>query len=153
MIKKEISSMLLAASPYPMLLPGVCIAEVLEYIPPHCHREVPDWYLGELTWRGQVVSMISMEILSGQSPLEVTEHSRMVIFNGHLGVDDVAFYAMVTPDTPKLIRVMEDQIEEITDDDPPPFTKMHVSIFGERAIIPDLLAIESELIPWTVESA
>jgi len=150
MIKKEISSMLLTSAPYPFLLPGVCIAEVLGFSQPFTDREVPPWYLGEVGWRGEVLPTISLEIMRGGEMSAVDKETRLVVLNGHLGAEDLHFYAVVTPFIPKLIRVMESQITRTTDDSGLEYTKMQVSLFGEKAVVPDLAAIEAELLPWTI---
>jgi len=66
-LSDEIPSLLLPIADGKLLLPTVSVAEMLPYKSPQKPKvesaigEIPEWYIGDLIWRGIMVPMISFE--------------------------------------------------------------------------------------------
>jgi chemosensory pili system protein ChpC len=138
----DIPSLLVPIAGRNLLLPTVTVAEMVPYTPPHSELDAPDWYLGAFVWRELAVPLISFEVINGESRPQVTAHSRVAVLNNTGINDELPFIALPTLGIPRLARVSQEEINQIVDAVKKPFELMHVSVAGERAVIPDIDSLE-----------
>lgn len=141
-----ISSLYLPINDGKLLLPNVSVAEVVDYQKPQKDTDGPDYYLGQVSWRGIKVPVISFEIVNGKKQGAHSSSSRLAVINTigeHHG--KLSFFAIVTQGIPRLVKVSEDLIKNTR-------KKKHnadaaiVRVDGEEAIIPNLEYLESLVI-------
>lgn len=143
----EIPSLLVPMANVKLVLPTVSVAEMIPYQAPQARQTVvvdsiPDWYLGNLNWRGVTVPMLSYEQLNGEAAPEILPHSQILILN-NTGVDArLPFVCMPTQGIPRLSRIAANEISENTEAFLKEFDQMHVYVAGEQAIIPDVGKLE-----------
>lgn len=125
-----------------LLLPNVAVAEVMPYINPRAIDDAPDWLLGNISWRGQIIPLISYDRFQGVDTGEGLTQARIVVFNTVHPDSGLKFYALVTTGIPQLKRVNPDLLQEISTD-PVEGVLSQVQIGETTAIIPDLEALES----------
>ena len=140
----EVACLLLPITGNRLLLPTVTVAEMIPYRPPQSKlkQEVPDWFLGELLWRGLTIPMLSFEKISGREQSPVNKNSQIAIFN-NTGINaQLPFFAISTTGIPHLNRVTPDGIKRNENDHPNNYEIMRVDIDGQQAVIPNVSALE-----------
>lgn len=144
----DISSMLLLIEGRLLLLPGVAVAEIVNFVPPEVDHdeETPAWYLGSIYWRNQRVPLVSLEAMTGARSPSTTGHCRIAVMNNTGLSAQLKFFAILLRATPKLLRLTPDEVfvnnEKILEEG----EKLHVIVAGEEAVIPDIQYIEQKII-------
>ena len=129
-----------------LLVPNVAIAEVIGYQPFELVETENDWLLGSLRWRGIIIPVVSMEAMCNLALPESGRNARIAIVNSTQYRSKLAFYAIVTSGIPRLINADNDALGEAIDIDGLPDTvASQVQIGSERAIIPDLQAVQLKI--------
>ena len=77
----------------------------------------------------------------GMSPSETQITSQIAIFNNTLAGSELPFFATMTQGIPRLSRITDQDIQQINEPEPS-YCHMIVTLDGERALLPDLPAIE-----------
>ncbi|MBX2808298.1 MAG: chemotaxis protein CheW [Cellvibrionaceae bacterium] len=143
----EIPSLLIPMVEGQLLLPTVSVAEMIPYQTPQpspslAGKNQPPWYLGELSWRGVTVPMLSYEAINGGVTAEVQATSQVAILNNTGVSEQLPFIAMLTQGIPHLSRVVATEISENTDTPVKDYDQMQVFIAGEQAIVPNISRLE-----------
>ena len=143
----EIPSLLVPMSNCKLILPTVSVAEMIPYQPPQERQnvvtdEIPKWYLGNLTWRGVSVPMVSYEQLNGELETPIRPESQLLILNNTGVSQKMPFICVPTQGIPRLSRVAANEISENKDVQLKDFEEMRVSVAGEAAVIPDITRLE-----------
>lgn len=146
---QDITSLLVPLAGRTLLLPTVSVAEMAAYKAPTPVSDTPDWFLGYVEWRGLRVPLLSFEVLNGESNPGVKTSSRVAVLNNTGISADLPFIAVLTQGIPRLARVTP---EEISRDDSgcKAFEVLHVSLAGEKAVIPDVAALEQMVLGLTL---
>jgi chemosensory pili system protein ChpC len=105
---------------------------------------VPTWYLGKLPWRGILIPLVSLEAMNNGDFFRQGRQLKIIVIHGVYNREALPYWAFVTSETPKMMRVMKDalQPEESTGGE---VEKMRAQWNGEKVILPDITAIESML--------
>ena len=120
-----------------MLLPHVAVAEVGSYRVPVEQPDTPDWLLGTIDWRGQVIPMISLELLCGDELPANPVYSRLIIVNSVRVDSPVRHYAIVAAALPRSVQIDSDIVDDFESCQLPAI-HCRVYIGREQAIIPNL---------------
>ncbi|MFT6790945.1 MAG: chemosensory pili system protein ChpC [Cellvibrionaceae bacterium] len=144
---EQIISLLVPMSDSKLILPTVSVAEMIPYQAPRIQqnmtiKDIPEWYLGNLVWRGTVVPMISYEILNGEATTNIHSDSQLLILNNTGKTTKMPFFCIVTQGIPRLCRVTADEIIENETASTKPYESLAVFVAGEAAIIPDISGLE-----------
>lgn len=123
----------------PWLVPNIVVAEIIPLRQPDRAGKGPDWLLGWLNWRDEMVPLISFEKLNESGSVSIGQDARIAIINTVTGA--ARFYAVVIHGIPRQARIEpEDLVEEPMQ--PGPAECSYVQLGGDLAVIPDLDAIE-----------
>lgn len=129
-----------------LLLPGVTVAEVIHYEDPQPVKgKNPAWLLGMLEWRTKQIPLVTYEGLS-EKPFERGPNIHIAVLNGSESPDTMPFYAIVTQATPRLLRLVKEEIAEDTTIKTGKFDAMGIKAGGEPALIPDVAKMEKEIL-------
>lgn len=141
---RDVPSMLLPVQDKLLLLPGVAVAEIVNYSYPDCPADAPDWFLGYIEWRKLSVPLLSFELLNGQSMPGSARAPRIAVINNTGVNDDVPFIAIVMQGIPRLMRIMSQDIAEVEDASLASAELAAMSIAGsaETVVIPDVSVLE-----------
>jgi len=144
----DISSMLLGIDGRYLLLPGVSVAEIVNFVPPEpdYDEEVPAWFLGNIYWRNQRVPLVSYEAITEGRVPSTTSHCRIAVMNNTGISDQLRFFAILLRATPKLLRLTPDEIVVDHEKTLEEGEKLHVLVAGESAVIPDIQFIEQKIV-------
>lgn len=130
-----------------MLVPNAAVAEIVEYVEPEVLPDSPDWLLGMIPWRAQVIPVMSFEGACGRG-VPTRDNARIAVFNTMRSNRELQFYGVMTQGFPSLVRVGKGEVS------PAPVNSANLAgpiscrvIWnGTPAIIPNLDAMESMLV-------
>ncbi len=140
----ELSCVVIPLQNSQLLMPSVCIAEILPWRRIRPVPEAPDWCLGELGWRGEAVPVIRFERLSQPQANVPTSGRCLVVMNRTQGGGAIPFYALATEGLPRLVQLAEADVVA-ADDRPGKAIATAVRLGTESAWIPDLAYIEGQV--------
>jgi chemosensory pili system protein ChpC len=127
-----------------MLLPNVAIAEVSNYRVPDEQADTPDWLLGTIDWRGQIIPVVSLELFCGDKIPANPVYSRFIIVNSVRANSPVHHYALVAAALPRSTLFDNTIVDDVQDCDLPAL-QCRVFIGREQAVVPDLDHLQEAL--------
>ncbi|MFD2231935.1 chemotaxis protein CheW [Alkalimarinus sediminis] len=128
-----------------LVLPNVSVAEIVDYQTPEAIPDSPEWFLGNIKWRGVTLPVISYERLNDTPLPDNLNNTRIAVINT-IGKDHQAlpFFALVTQGIPRQTKIDQESIKEVEEGDALGAADlMKVVIMGDEAIIPNVEYIES----------
>lgn len=127
-----------------LLLPNVAVAEVINYQPVDVVENAPDWLLGGLRWRDQMLPVVSMERLCGIEPQQSGRGARISVLNSVLPDDELPFYAIITAGIPRLFNADDEALgpSMMSTARFPETVADCVQIGSEQALVPRLDVIQ-----------
>ena len=129
-----------------LVLPNTCIAEVINYSAPMPVEKAPDWFLGNLLWRGITIPVVSFEAANDVPSAEITKSTRIAVLNGVSGKDKLSFYGVVVQGIPRLAALEQTDIQEkVNAESVLPCALSQTEIADQDAVIPDQVKIENML--------
>ncbi|HQQ62869.1 MAG TPA: chemotaxis protein CheW [Pseudomonadales bacterium] len=139
----DIPSMLLPVGDKQLLLPGVAVAEIVNYSYPERPDDAPAWFYGNITWRKLSVPVVSFEILNGQEMPRNTSGRRIAVLNNTGVHDALPFIAIVIQGIPRLVRITTKDITEETGLSLAPAERMAARLANsELVFVPDVGELE-----------
>jgi len=143
-LRDELYSLLVPLTGERLIVPRVCVAEVIGYQPPAEMTNAPPWYLGVVTWGERSVPVVSFEGALGQALPSVSNRTRIVIFHAFGGLLPGGYFGVLTQGFPQLVRVNADVIRP---DPSRGFSERspvicQVRMVNETPLIPDLQRLE-----------
>lgn len=127
-----------------LLLPNTAVAE-LASIRNLQHAEfAPDWFVGNMEWRGINLPIISFARLAGDA-VEHAENSRIVVLNAVSEPSKLKFFALCIQDVPRSVRV-DSSLAAVAEQQLGPYEEMATSVYGELVFVPRLEAVEKLLL-------
>lgn len=139
----EMSCVLIPLERAQLLLPSVCVAEIMPWRRIKTVPDLPDWCLGLLGWRGETVPVVRFERLNNPENGRGTPGRCLVVMN-RTGGGATPFYALAADALPRLLQLSE---SDVTDEDVQ-FGEAEsrvVRLGTEVASVPDLHYIERQL--------
>jgi len=139
----QLTGLLLTLSDRLLLLPNTAIAELVAYRHVQPAENSPNWLLGQIRWRDLNLPLLSFESASTDTVVR-TERARVVIINAIGGRPKFRYFALLLQGIPRSVRIEENLLSE-QGETLLPLELDAVSIDGEIARIPDLVALEQKL--------
>ncbi|MBX3689873.1 chemotaxis protein CheW [Dokdonella sp.] len=145
-LPREIRGVMVPVTEGRVLLPNATVAEVISYTTPEPIPGAPAWLLGRLTWRGWRLPLVSLPILTGRLTEENRNNARVAVLKALGGNAGMPFIALLVQGFPRLTTITQELLIQTSDDEPhAPGVRVEVLVRDDRAIIPDLDAIEGML--------
>jgi chemosensory pili system protein ChpC len=140
----ELSCVLIPLQGGQLLLPQVCVAEIVPWRRIRPMEEAPDWCLGVLGWRGEAVPVIRFELLNQTRDGSAARGRCLVVMNRTTELAAIPFYAIAAEGLPRLVQVADDDVAR--DEGKPGRAESRVVRLGaETASIPKLTFIEQQV--------
>ncbi len=140
----ELYSLLVPLNQHRLIVPRVCVAEVVRFMMDASVDDGPSWLRGRLRWNDQDIPVISFEELAGLPHAQPGGRTRVAVFNGITKAPRTAAYGMLTEGFPQLVRVNREVMEPDTrypwPDDGPIICQ--IRMINEYPLIPDLERVE-----------
>lgn len=139
----ELSCILIPLRDTQLLLPSVCIAEIMPWRRIKTLQQVPAWCLGLLGWRGESVPVVHFESLNADQGQEGAPGRCLVVMN-RTDSGTSPFYALVAEGLPRLLQLSDDDLSD--DEQRAGAAEARVVRLGtEIASIPDLAFVEAQV--------
>ena len=147
----ELYSLLIPLEGERLLVPRVCVAEVIMFSRPERSSEddqLPSWFLGRVEWNGRRVPVVSFEGISGEETQKRTGRTRIAIFHA-IGNDlKIGYFGIITQGFPQLVRVNRDVFSLESEQPSWPEAQpvlCRTRMINEYPLIPDLERLETML--------
>lgn len=143
----ELYSLLIPLREERLLVPRICVAEVIAFAdaPELPEGDVPDWLVGTVEWSGRRVPVVSLDAKRDAEPEKRRGRRRIVIFHALTPALKGRAYGIITQGFPQLVRVNRDVLSADPDYDPPADRPLlcRVRMIHDFPVIPDFEALES----------
>lgn len=147
----ELYSLLIPLQGERLLVPRVCVAEVIAFVEPERpgqNGELPEWYLGRVDWNARRVPVVSFEGMSGEAVKKRAGRTRIVVFHALGNELSVGYYGLITQGFPQLVRVNPDvlsaDLERPWPEELPVLCRTRM--INEYPLIPDMERLEDMLV-------
>ena len=141
---QELYSLLIPLSQHRLIVPRVCVAEVVRHVIEPASADAPDWLRGWLRWNDGEVPVVSFEQMAGLPYAEPGGRTRIAVLNAMSGQLESRAFGLLTEGFPQLVRVnrnvMETDTRHAWPDDGPIICQ--IRMINEYPLIPDLEQIE-----------
>jgi len=143
----ELYSLLIPLHEARLILPRVCVAEVVRHAGLEQPDGAPEWLRGMVPWNGQDVPVISFEQLAGLSAAPPGGRTRIAIIHAVSDKLRAGCFGILSEGFPQLVRVNREVIHA-HDSQPWPAdgpVLCQVRMINEYPLIPDLEQVEGLL--------
>jgi len=146
-VAEELYSLLVPLGQDRLIVPRNCIAEVVRYTAAPIDEPHAPWLWGMTHWGNQNIPVISFETLCGDKAPEPSGRTRVVVFHP-LAAAGCPPYGVLSEGFPQMVKlnrevVVLDESYHITDGAP---LICQIIMLKERALIPDLAAVEQKIV-------
>lgn len=144
---EEIYCQLIPLRQLRLIVPRVCVAEVIRYTPPEKPWAAPGWFRGFIPWNTLRIPVISFEELCGRTTGDPGGRTRVAILNAMTGKIDSGYYGVLTEGFPQLVRVNRevmklDERQAWPAEGP---VVCQIRMINEYPLVPDLERVEELL--------
>jgi chemosensory pili system protein ChpC len=144
--QKELYSLLIPLRAERLLVPRMCVAEVIAFADAVRSRDdaSPDWYLGAIEWNNRRVPVVSFDAAKGASTSSKRSRTRVVVFHALTESLKGGYYGLLTQGFPQLVRVNPDVLGLETEQPlPEHFPALcRARMIHEYPLIPDVGRLE-----------
>jgi chemosensory pili system protein ChpC len=143
---KELYSLLIPLRTERLLVPRMCVAEVIAFADAARSRDdaAPDWYLGATEWNNRRLPVVSFDGPRGEERKSKRARARVVVFHALTQELKGGYYGILTQGFPQLVRVNADVLG-VDSGQPLPEglpALCRARMIHEYPLIPDLERIE-----------
>ena len=144
---EELYSLLIPLAEDRLIVPRACVAEVVRFTAPEQEAGAHDWMLGNVTWNGRPLPVVSFEGTIAKDVPAITGRTRIVVFYASTGALKSGYFGVLTQGFPQLVRVNKDVLQLHTKDGWPKDAPVlcRVKMINEFPLIPDLEKLEAML--------
>jgi chemosensory pili system protein ChpC len=143
---KELYSLLIPLQNERLLVPRMCVAEVIAFADAARTRDdaAPEWFLGTIEWNNRRVPLVSFDAALGEERKSKRSRARVVVFHAITEALKGGYYGIVTQGFPQLVRVNADVLGFETDQRlPESFPALcRARMIHEYPLIPDVERLE-----------
>lgn len=143
---KELYSLLIPLRDARLLVPRMCVAEVIAFADAARSRDdaAPDWYLGAIEWNNRRVPVVSFDATNGEERKTKRSRTRVVVFHAITQELKGGYYGVLTQGFPQLVRVNADVLGLETEQPlPTSFPALcRARMIHEYPVIPDVERLE-----------
>ena len=141
---EELSCVVIPAPGESVLLPNVCVAEIVPWRRIKPLKGAPAWCMGVTGWRGQTIPVVHFAGFADANGTPPKAARCMVVMNRARNASAPPFYALAAEGLPRMLQLLEDDLKNDASD-LGPAEVMRVAAGTEHAVIPDLAYIEAQV--------
>ena len=143
---KELYSLLIPLQNERLLVPRMCVAEVIAFADTARSRDdaAPEWFLGAIEWNNRRVPVVSFDVGKGDERKSKRSRTRVVVFHAITQELKGGYYGILTQGFPQLVRVNPDVLGLETEQPlPVSFPALcRARMINEYPLIPDVERLE-----------
>lgn len=142
---EELYSLLVPLDEERLIVPRACVAEVVRFTKPEPEEGSHFWMLGNISWNGRLLPVVSFEGALGKPVPAPTGRTRIVVFVATTGQLKTGFFGMLTQGFPQLVRVNRDvlKLDSTANYGDAAPVLCRVKMINEYPLVPDLERLES----------
>ena len=144
--QKELYSLLIPLKGERLLVPRMCVAEVIAFADTvrNAEDEHPDWYLGTIEWNNRRLPVVSFDDPDQDERRSKRSRARVVVFHAITQELKGGYYGVLTQGFPQLVRVNPDVLGLDTEQPLPARQPVlcRARMINEYPLIPDVERIE-----------
>jgi chemosensory pili system protein ChpC len=143
---KELYSLLIPLRNERLLVPRMCVAEVIAFADTARSRDeaAPEWFLGAIEWNNRRVPVVSFDGPAGDERRAKRSRTRVVVFHAITQELKGGYYGILTQGFPQLVRVNPDvlglETEQPLPENVPALCRARM--IHEYPLIPDVERLE-----------
>lgn len=141
----ELACVLIPTPGPQLLLPNVCIAEIVPWRRIKVLEDGPSWCMGHVGWRGQNVPVVHYPSFGDPQVASPGSARCLVIMNRARNPAGPAFYALAAIGLPRMLQLAQEDLHNL-DVELGVADVMQVRVGTEAATIPNLGYIEDRLV-------
>jgi chemosensory pili system protein ChpC len=151
---EELYSLLVPLSEDRLIVPRVCVAEVVRFTNVDTEEGAHDWMQGTINWNGRPLAVVSFEGAIGKDIPVITGRTRVVVFYASTGELKTGYFGVLTQGFPQLVRVNREVLKLEAKDGWPEDAPVlcRVRMINEFPMIPDLEKLEKMLARESLQS-
>ncbi len=144
---QELYSLLVPLAEDRLIVPRACVVEVVRFTQPDTEAGAHSWMLGNVSWNGRELPVVSFEGALGKEVPVATGRTRIVVFYATSGQLKTGYFGVLTQGFPQLVRVNKDVLQlDATDGWPESAPVLcRVKMINEFPLVPDLERLENML--------
>jgi len=146
---KELYSLLIPLQNERLLVPRMCVAEVIAFADAARTRDdtAPEWYLGAIEWNNRRLPVVSFDGPRADERKSKRNRARVVVFHALTQELKGGYYGILTQGFPQLVRVNADVLGLETEQPVPEGVPAlcRARMIHEYPLIPDLERIEQTI--------
>ena len=137
----ELACIIIPTSGDSLLLPNVCVAEIVPWRRLKPVEEGPDWCLGLTGWRGLSIPVVDYPLMNESAGKYQPPARCLTVMNRVRTKAGPAFYAFAAQSLPRMVQLVR---EDLVKDDGNPGTMdlMRIQVGTEATVVPDLEGVE-----------
>jgi chemosensory pili system protein ChpC len=143
---KELYSLLIPLRAERLLVPRMCVAEVISFADTARTRDeaAPDWFLGVIDWNNRRVPVVSFDGPVQEERKAKRSRARVVVFHALTPELKTGYYGLLTQGFPQLVRVNPDVLGLETEQPlPTSFPALcRARMIHEYPLVPDIERLE-----------
>jgi chemosensory pili system protein ChpC len=143
---KELYSLLIPLRSERLLVPRMCVAEVIAFADAARSRDdaAPDWYLGAIEWNNRRLPVVSFDSQRDDERKARRARTRVVVFHAITQELKGGYYGILTQGFPQLVRVNGDVLGLETEQPLPGGLPVlcRARMIHEYPLIPDVERLE-----------
>ena len=143
---RELYSLLIPLQSERLLVPRMCVAEVIAFADAARTREdsAPDWYLGAIEWNNRRLPVVTFDSQHNDERKSKRSRTRVVVFHAITQELKGGHYGVLTQGFPQLVRVNADVLGLETEQPIPHGVPAlcRARMIHEYPLIPDLERLE-----------
>ena len=151
---QELYSLLVPLAEDRLIVPRACVVEVVRFTQPDTEAGAHSWMLGNVSWNGRDLPVVSFEGALGKEVPVATGRTRIVVFYATSGLLKTGYFGVLTQGFPQLVRVNKDVLQlDATDGWPESAPVLcRVKMINEFPLVPDLERLENMLAEELVQA-
>lgn len=151
---EELYSLLVPLAEDRLIVPRACVAEVVRFSQPQKEPGAHFWMLGNVSWNGRALPVVSFEGALGKAVPPATGRTRIVVFLASTGQLKTGYFGVLTQGFPQLVRVNRDVLKLDSSDNLGEAAPVlcRVKMINEFPLIPDLERLESMIATESVQA-
>lgn len=144
--QEELYSLLVPLTDMRLIVPRVCVAEVTGLGQLQMLSDAPDWLVGMVGWKDNILPLLSFEAAVGGNSPDIGGRTRAVIFHA-ASMQHSGFFAIMSQGLPQLVRINREVVEPDASEDLPESSPMicKIRMVNEYPVVPDLDRLENML--------
>lgn len=142
--EEEVQCVVIPLAQCSLLLPNVCVAEILPWRRIKPLPDAPDWFAGVLGWRGEMLPVVDFDSLAGNATEQEAGGRCLIVMNRSSAARGTSFYALLATGLPRLLAVAGEDLESDAAANTP-YIALSVRLGTEDVVIPDLRQIEQDV--------